>query len=154
MVFNSQHHSLSGLGVASLFLKAVSNVLPRYWVLVHISTELLITFVFCYLFQKFSAEHLLRTDPVEDKEGFFIALFVRKSIARSLEQPIKTRKNNKVKSAKRNATMNHNKSVMPFPFTRLSKLLLHSHLRLQTYKKLNMSTWNTPKTIKYFSFAY
>ncbi|RVW52403.1 putative 28S rRNA (cytosine-C(5))-methyltransferase [Vitis vinifera] len=86
------------------------------------------------------SEHLLRTDPVEDKEGFFIALFVRKSIARSLEQPIKTRKNNKVKSAKRNATMNHNKSVMPFPFTRLSKLLLHSHLRLQTYKKLNMST--------------
>lgn len=86
------------------------------------------------------SEHLLRTDPVEDKEGFFIALFVRKSIARSLEQPIKTRKNKKVKSAKRNATMNHNKSVMPFPFTRLSKLLLHSHLRLQTYKKLNMST--------------
>lgn len=29
--------------------------------------------VFC-----FPAENLLRTDPVEDKEGFFIALFVRK----------------------------------------------------------------------------
>ncbi|KAJ9702050.1 hypothetical protein PVL29_003999 [Vitis rotundifolia] len=86
------------------------------------------------------SEHLLRTDPVEDKEGFFVALFVRKSIARSLEQPIETRKNKKVKSAKRNVTMNYNKSVMPFPFTRLSKLLLHSHLRLQTCKKLNMST--------------
>lgn len=26
----------------------------------------------------FAAEHLLRTDPVEDKEGFFIALFVKR----------------------------------------------------------------------------
>ncbi|KAK2980111.1 hypothetical protein RJ640_019534 [Escallonia rubra] len=33
------------------------------------------------------AEHLLRTDPVEDKEGFFIALFVRTSIKPS-EEPL------------------------------------------------------------------
>ena len=37
-----------------------------------------------------SAEHLLRTDPVEDKEGFFIALFVRKlTNNRTEEKPLK-----------------------------------------------------------------
>ncbi|KAF8369461.1 hypothetical protein HHK36_032521 [Tetracentron sinense] len=33
------------------------------------------------------SEHLLRTDPEKDQEGFFIALFVRKSIIGSPEKP-------------------------------------------------------------------
>lgn len=52
------------------------------------------------------SEHLLRMDPVEDKEGFFIALFARK---KAEEYRFKKRK-----------------LEMPVPFTRLSKMWLLS----------------------------
>ena len=130
MAFNLQHHFLNGLGVVSLFLKAVSNVLAKYCLLINIITDSLTTIVFFFFsFHKLSAEHLLRTDPVEDKEGFFIALFVKKSITRSLEQSMK------VKPGKRNTIMNYSKCMMPFPYTRLSKLLIHPHMRLRTSNK-------------------
>jgi len=35
----------------------------------------------------FAAEHLLRTDPEDGLEGFFIALFVRKEVGGTSEEP-------------------------------------------------------------------
>ncbi|CAO2816646.1 unnamed protein product [Amaranthus hypochondriacus] len=60
------------------------------------------------------SEHLLRMDPIEDKEGFFIALFVRKS--RNQRQP---------DPCKGDCCANHSKTL-PLPFTRLSKMWLLS----------------------------
>ncbi|XP_021744113.1 probable 28S rRNA (cytosine-C(5))-methyltransferase [Chenopodium quinoa] len=56
------------------------------------------------------SEHVLRMDPVEDKEGFFIALFVRKQ---------EECRPNQLNLKKR-------KPEMPVPFTRLSKMWLLS----------------------------
>ncbi|XP_021738937.1 probable 28S rRNA (cytosine-C(5))-methyltransferase [Chenopodium quinoa] len=57
------------------------------------------------------SEHVLRMDPVEDKEGFFIALFVRKQ---------EECKPNQLRNLKKR------KPEMPVPFTRLSKMWLLS----------------------------
>ncbi|KAK3037263.1 hypothetical protein RJ639_029675 [Escallonia herrerae] len=70
------------------------------------------------------AEHLLRTDPVEDKEGFFIALFVRKSIKPS-EEPLTSETstsdaNNKVLITRRRKPMN--KFLASIPISKVSRI--------------------------------
>lgn len=58
-----------------------------------------------------AAEHVLRMDPIEDKEGFFIALFVRRKEECGLNQLSKLKRQ---------------RQEMPLPFTRLSKMWLLS----------------------------
>ncbi|KAK3041714.1 hypothetical protein RJ639_000638, partial [Escallonia herrerae] len=67
------------------------------------------------------AEHLLRTDPVEDKEGFFIALFVKTSIKPS-EEPLTSTSNanNKVLITRRRKPMN--KFLASTPFSKVSRI--------------------------------
>ncbi|KNA14460.1 hypothetical protein SOVF_107420 [Spinacia oleracea] len=57
------------------------------------------------------SEHVLRMDPIEDKEGFFIALFVRRKEECGLNQLSKLKRQ---------------RQEMPLPFTRLSKMWLLS----------------------------
>ncbi|XP_010669353.2 25S rRNA (cytosine-C(5))-methyltransferase NSUN5 isoform X1 [Beta vulgaris subsp. vulgaris] len=61
------------------------------------------------------SEHLLRMDPVEDKEGFFIALFVRKSENKEHLHPCKAE-----------CCSHQSRTLRTFPCTRLSKILLLS----------------------------
>ncbi|KAK9273594.1 hypothetical protein L1049_018404 [Liquidambar formosana] len=79
------------------------------------------------------SEHLLRTDPDEDKEGFFIALFVRKSTVDLLEKPLKAHRDtieahSTDEPTKRSKTRDQKKLVMPCPFTRMSKMWLYYQL--------------------------
>ncbi|EEF46107.1 williams-beuren syndrome critical region protein, putative [Ricinus communis] len=73
------------------------------------------------------SEHLLRTDPVEDKEGFFIALFVKKG---TVDESGKLPKNVPVSLAtekyklKRKSHVNRKKLLMPLLFNRVSKFWL------------------------------
>jgi hypothetical protein len=93
MAFNFQLPSPGGSAAASQFLKAVSaTLIPRsnLWTFQKTKSDsifgikkkkkkknppiyvnMLVPFFFC------AAQHLLRTDPVEDGEGFFIALFTK-----------------------------------------------------------------------------
>ncbi|XP_059645213.1 25S rRNA (cytosine-C(5))-methyltransferase NSUN5-like [Cornus florida] len=83
------------------------------------------------------SQHLLRTDPVEDKEGFFIALFVRKSIVNHSQVSTRsTRKativalgTNKLSISKKKP-VSKNKLLVFLHFTKMSKVLLHSQLAL------------------------
>ncbi|KAF5787744.1 putative 16S rRNA (cytosine(967)-C(5))-methyltransferase [Helianthus annuus] len=73
------------------------------------------------------SQHLLRTDPVEDKEGFFIALFTRNATHipetfQKVEQDIDLN-NLKHEAVKRQHRQK--KFVRSLPFTRLSRLYLH-----------------------------
>ncbi|KAA8546227.1 hypothetical protein F0562_003034 [Nyssa sinensis] len=65
------------------------------------------------------SEHLLRTDPVEDKEGFFIALFVKKTL-NYLEEPITTLTNtSETEPIKRKKQFKKSKFVMSCFFTKM-----------------------------------
>ncbi|CAM8961663.1 unnamed protein product [Rhodiola kirilowii] len=70
-----------------------------------------------FLFSKDVTEHLVRTDPVEDKEGFFIALFVRKPPTTHFSE----KSNNwpPTKKLKRSHSQTYGAST-----TKLSKMLL------------------------------
>ncbi|KAG6510712.1 hypothetical protein ZIOFF_028746 [Zingiber officinale] len=76
------------------------------------------------------AEHLLRTNPKEDTEGFFIALFVRKSE--------KINRGNRSSSAKK--LKRHNR-YMPYPFCKLSAFWFHKRLMRQGSKKNEALKW-------------
>ncbi|XP_042376599.1 25S rRNA (cytosine-C(5))-methyltransferase NSUN5-like isoform X1 [Zingiber officinale] len=76
------------------------------------------------------AEHLLRTNPKEDTEGFFIALFVRKS-----EKINRGNKSSPAKKLKR-----HNR-YMPYPFCKLSAFWFHKRLMRQGSKKNEARKW-------------
>ncbi|KAL2896899.1 hypothetical protein RDABS01_038683 [Bienertia sinuspersici] len=67
------------------------------------------------------SQHVLRTDPVEEKEGFFIALFVRKN--KDEEQPDLSKEE---QHAKHLRTRKKQKQGIPVPLTRLSKMWLLS----------------------------
>ncbi|XP_074579760.1 25S rRNA (cytosine-C(5))-methyltransferase NSUN5 isoform X2 [Curcuma longa] len=71
------------------------------------------------------AEHLLRTDPKEDTEGFFIALFVKKSG--------KTNRGSRLSSAKK---LTRQKRYTPYPFCKLSAFWFHKRLTKQGSKKI------------------
>lgn len=83
--------------------------------------------IFLFFVLNVSAQHLLRTDPVEDKEGFFIALFTR-NITPFSESSQKahidtTSDNLKHEGVKR---QHHPKKfVRPLPFTKFTKWYLH-----------------------------
>lgn len=86
------------------------------------------------------SECLLRTDPAKDKEGFFIALFVR-NIDQS-KAPISNTNSNFAAPCKgestRKRTKNKNKFVSPCSFPRMSRILVHLqfHVRkLKTHEK-------------------
>ncbi|KAL7599869.1 hypothetical protein Lser_V15G23465 [Lactuca serriola] len=75
------------------------------------------------------SQHLLRTDPVEDKEGFFIALFTRNA-TRSPESPQKVERGS-LENLKQEAVGKcdcHKKFLRVLPFTRISRLYLHRNL--------------------------
>lgn len=75
------------------------------------------------------SQHLLRTDPVEDKEGFFIALFTRNA-THFPESPQKGEKDG-LDNLKQGDVRRHyrgKKFVRFLPFTRISKLYLHRNL--------------------------
>ncbi|XP_050220378.1 25S rRNA (cytosine-C(5))-methyltransferase NSUN5 [Mercurialis annua] len=75
------------------------------------------------------SEHLLRTDPVEDKEGFFIALFVKKDssfidsekLPRKVHSSLSTGKHN----FKKDNHVKRKKLFMPLLFNKISKFWLH-----------------------------
>ncbi|KAH0990207.1 hypothetical protein GBA52_001690 [Prunus armeniaca] len=66
-----------------------------------------------------SAECLLRTDPKEDKEGFFIALFVRRSSGNQSEKPNADGHTHRASTAKRSYVGAH---------LNLFKMFAHEHL--------------------------
>lgn len=69
------------------------------------------------------SEHLLRMDPVEDKEGFFIALFVRKS-----------NDNQVVHDLPHTRIPKKRKLGRILPCTRISKMWLHSLMASQRHR--------------------
>ncbi|XP_050364449.1 25S rRNA (cytosine-C(5))-methyltransferase NSUN5 [Argentina anserina] len=71
------------------------------------------------------AERLLRTDPVQDKEGFFIALFVRKGSYQSEEPDLTYAKNTHRKQHAR-------KRIVVPPTTNLFKIWSHAMLNRPT----------------------
>lgn len=76
------------------------------------------------------SQHLLRTDPVEDKEGFFIALFT-KNATYFPESPQKVEKDtldNLKQEAVRRPHHRQKKFVRFLPFTKISRLYLHRNL--------------------------
>lgn len=83
MVLNLELHSQNGNAVVFPFSRVVSTALI-------IDKHVMKTFRYSYsqlpLVSYIAAERLLRTDPVEDKEGFFIALFVRRGFGNQSEK--------------------------------------------------------------------
>ncbi|XP_024048146.1 probable 28S rRNA (cytosine-C(5))-methyltransferase isoform X2 [Citrus clementina] len=77
------------------------------------------------------SEHLLRTDPVEDKEGFFIALFVKGNIIdRSKNPTMPSSYNSKVSEhIKGNKTITKTKRMKLFMHNRMFKIWSHCLLR-------------------------
>ncbi|KAI3803226.1 hypothetical protein L1987_31375 [Smallanthus sonchifolius] len=76
------------------------------------------------------SQHLLRTDPVEDKEGFFIALFTRDA-TRFPESSQKVQRDTTLDNLNNEAVKRHHrpkKFVRSLPFTRFSRLYLHRNL--------------------------
>lgn len=84
------------------------------------------------------SEHLIRTDPVEDKEGFFIALFVRSTTELS-EKVTPTIQRSTIKAEctekplqRRNRNANHRQLPMPIHFgSRMSRLWFYPQLIMQ-----------------------
>jgi putative methyltransferase len=85
---------------------------------------------------EFSAEHLLRSDPVEDKEGFFIALFVKKNIEEHSHSVRKINEEKLEKFISRKMNSITKKKIID-PFNKMSRMWLylqHGSLR-STIKK-------------------
>nr|XP_043625074.1 25S rRNA (cytosine-C(5))-methyltransferase NSUN5 isoform X2 [Erigeron canadensis] len=73
------------------------------------------------------SQHLLRTDPVKDKEGFFIALFTRNT-GHFPESPREVQRDSSSDNLKHESVKRHSRRkrfVRSLPFTRISKLYLH-----------------------------
>lgn len=115
MVFNWKLRSQNGTAVVSRWSRAVSKFLNLHKYvdkndqIFHIS-----------LFSWLAAECLLRTDPKEDKEGFFIALFVRRSSGNQSEKPnVTDGHTHRASTAKRSYVGAH---------LNLFKMFAHAHL--------------------------
>lgn len=77
----------------------------------------------------FAVQHLLRTDPVEDGEGFFIALFTKRDDKNHSEKQATCRNNSK--SLARDGCTGRFRSgkkriVINFPHTKLFLMWLHA----------------------------
>ncbi|KAK1549910.1 hypothetical protein Q3G72_010116 [Acer saccharum] len=69
------------------------------------------------------SEHLLRTDVIEDKEGFFIALFVRKDMVNGCEKPTTER------HTKANLNASKKNYVAPILYNRMFTMMSHCRQR-------------------------
>lgn len=76
----------------------------------------------------FVAEHLLRTDPVEDKEGFFIALFIREegSVIHPSLSPDSSHLSLVERTKRRNLSKKEARMIMPTLFGGMFKMFLYS----------------------------
>ncbi|KAJ6924314.1 hypothetical protein NC652_017562 [Populus alba x Populus x berolinensis] len=90
------------------------------------------------------SEHLLRTDPVEDKEGFFIALFVKKGSEKNSEERSGSQKlagslSNGKGWLKRSCHVNKKNLALPVFYRGICKPWLHtkSSLTRKTYNSSN-----------------
>ncbi|XP_028056733.1 probable 28S rRNA (cytosine-C(5))-methyltransferase isoform X1 [Camellia sinensis] len=94
------------------------------------------------------SEHLLRFDPDEDKEGFFISLFVRKSIiGNDAEMPVRPGRRRITSEAlcaekcccrEKKPTNKYGFAMfLPSPFIKMSKIWLHPPLRVQKKDRCN-----------------
>ncbi|XP_037492910.1 28S rRNA (cytosine-C(5))-methyltransferase isoform X4 [Jatropha curcas] len=77
--------------------------------------------------------HLLRTDPVEDKEGFFIALFVKNGNVNDSEELSGSREvagtlSTKRRHFKRLSHVRRNKRLLPVLYSSVSKILYPPHI--------------------------
>lgn len=78
-----------------------------------------------------SAEHLLRTDPVADKEGFFIALFTRETQECSQTNGSCTsRVHLKLRTDKGKLHRNKRRFVTSHLFPKMSRMWLHGRSRI------------------------
>jgi putative methyltransferase len=68
----------------------------------------------------FAAEHLLRTDPEDDLEGFFIALFVRKAAAD--ESSAEPSKDGMLGAKRKRVCTTRNNGLRAFSSLRLSRM--------------------------------
>ncbi|GAB4854496.1 Putative 28S rRNA (cytosine-C(5))-methyltransferase [Ancistrocladus abbreviatus] len=74
------------------------------------------------------AEHLVRMDPVEDKEGFFIALFVRERNCPGGTSRTSTASSLEVENPSMHKRPLHNQKLRPFLSTKISRIWLHPSL--------------------------
>ncbi|EXB48297.1 hypothetical protein L484_003780 [Morus notabilis] len=86
------------------------------------------------------AENLLRTDPVEDKEGFFIALFVRENHSQNPKGHTKS-----IPSKRRDESINKKEFVVPPVSAKFFKLWLYA---LLNYRKTSLSRRGIYKTVQ------
>ncbi|KAK1297863.1 hypothetical protein QJS10_CPB14g01026 [Acorus calamus] len=84
------------------------------------------------------AEHLLRMDPKEDKEGFFIALFVRKSIPSKSEKLSGRRQNPSSHLLGQRPKLKIVKRKRHCPFLKISQMLLYNEMNRLRYLKPSM----------------
>ncbi|CAK7352862.1 unnamed protein product [Dovyalis caffra] len=96
------------------------------------------------------SQHLLRTDPVEDREGFFIALFVKKSSVKNSEELTGSWKTagsflNDEGPLKRFRYVKKKKIALPVFYRGIFKPWLHTKSMLirNTYKSCNRRTIQT-----------
>ncbi|KAI3969148.1 hypothetical protein MKW92_029447, partial [Papaver armeniacum] len=80
-------------------------------------------------------EHLLRTDPVVDMEGFFIALFVRKTAVSSLVVSQEIEDHGHIKQTKEFNGQNQSlrkkpvkRRLLPTRFVRMAQMMSRSYL--------------------------
>ncbi|KAK1264367.1 hypothetical protein QJS04_geneDACA022444 [Acorus gramineus] len=84
------------------------------------------------------AEHLLRMDPKEDKEGFFIALFVRKSIPSKSEKLSGRRQNPSPHLLGQRPKLKRVKRKRHCLFLKISQMLLYNEMNRLRYLKPSM----------------
>lgn len=118
MVLNLELHSQNGNAVVFQFSRVVSTALI---IDKHVMKTVRYSYSQLPLVSYIAAERLLRTDPVEDKEGFFIALFVRRG---SGNQSVKADMSNG-----RNTDRKHvSKRIVVPATTNLFKIWAHAQL--------------------------
>ena len=166
MVSSLQPPFLNGNAAVSQFLKAVSASVNHYCIALCKTPDLTqLNAIACYwmncavwssnlcnyfLFFSLAAEHLLRTDPVEDKEGFFIALFVKKGSEKNSEERSGSQKlagslSNGEGRLKRSCHVNKKNLALPVFYRGICKPWLHTKSSL-TRKTYNSSNWRTIQT--------
>nr|XP_009402162.1 PREDICTED: probable 28S rRNA (cytosine-C(5))-methyltransferase isoform X3 [Musa acuminata subsp. malaccensis] len=79
------------------------------------------------------AEHLLRTDPAEDTEGFFIALFVKKCNSANNKLSRRTVPGKSMPSL--STKFMRGARCKPYPFCKMSAMWLYKHLAKQRTRK-------------------
>ncbi|XP_044464424.1 25S rRNA (cytosine-C(5))-methyltransferase NSUN5 isoform X1 [Mangifera indica] len=94
------------------------------------------------------SEHLLRTDLVEDKEGFFISLFERRDMANHSEMPSKSSPcacAHKLRDcSEADRITNKKKYVLPYMYNRMFKMWSYGGLKYgRTSRKATISSFES-----------